>query len=492
MPNPDNMGILGSLTWLFSANIVTRVVGLAGQIILGWLLVPEEFGIYALAVSLSAFITVLRSGGIAQVAVQKGQEFSANSRLYYRYALAFDVGAALLLSCLAIPFLLRLSAVGNILLGIAISLPLGTSASIYKTHLLVAGRFRAIACITLFSSLIWQIGLIGFAAGGLRASSFAIPPLLQAMFENIAYRLAAKSVIGPQLDSQPTRTEYVQLFRSARWIMASTAMLSLATTGDYFAVGMLTDAKVVGIYFFAFQLIAAISTPINSAFETVLPVTFTKLNESLERQMEACLKVIQTILVTAIPLSIIIMMVVPAVMHTIWQGKWDVAISSARILALCMPAWLVTSAVRALFEARGLWRYRFVLLGIYGVGGMSAAALGTLFHNVDFIAVSVTTFYVCFACVLLLLLRVYGVNWRDIARQFAPVIVVNGAALMISKTLSTTINDSPSDNFTQLVELVSYLIISLLLNTMFFKDVWRAIIVAPSKRLMGKTPQENR
>ena len=157
-----------------------------------------------------------------------------------------------------------------------------------------------------------------------------------------------------------------------------------------------------------------------------------------------------------------------------------------------MPAWLVTSAVRALFEARGLWRYRFVLLGIYGVGGMSAAALGTLFHNVDFIAVSVTTFYVCFACVLLLLLRVYGVNWRDIARQFAPVIVVNGAALMISKTLSTTINDSPSDNFTQLVELVSYLIISLLLNTMFFKDVWRAIIVAPSKRLMGKTPQENR
>jgi len=488
MPNRDNTGILGNITWMFSANIVTRLVGLAGQIILGWLLVPEEFGVYALAVSLSAFITVLRSGGVAQVAVQKGQEFSANTRLYYRYALAFDFAAALLLSCLAIPFLLRLSAVGNILLGIAISLPLGTSASIYKAHLLVARRFREIAYITLFSSLIWQVSLIGFAASGLGASSFAIPPLLQATFENIAYRLSAKPTIEPRLDIQPTRTEYLQLFRSARWIMASTAMLSLATTGDYFAVGMLTDAKVVGIYFFAFQLIAAISTPINSAFETVLPVTFTKLNENQGRQMEACLKVIRTILITSIPLSIMIMMVAPAVMHPVWQGKWDAAIPSAQILALCIPAWLVTSSIRALLEARGWWRYRFVLLAIYGVGGMSTAALGTLFHNVDLIAVSVTAFYICFAAALLLLLRGYGVNWRDIAQRCIPAIVINGVALMISKALSMMINDSSSYIFTQLVEIVSYLIIALLLNAVFLKDVWSAIVITPCKRLMGTAP----
>lgn len=416
--------------WMFVSTVAGRAVAVLGQIGIGWLLTPGDFGVWALALSMATAVQALRNGGTTQILIQRGARFATEAQFFLRYSLLFNTFAAVILAGLSAPYLLKHSAVGVALLGIGISLPLSTPAMLYRAKMTIAGRFGPLAVINLCSSTLWQVSIFALAYIGFGAASFACAPVVQAIFETIAGRIAGGKL--PQESGARPFSEYAALFRQSSWVMMSAAVLSLANTGDYFAVGTLTDMTTVGIYYFAFQTVVTLNMPMYNGLESVLPTMLVRLNEDIPRQMAALARAMRMVLVVAIPLAITFALAAPFVIHFLWHGKWDIAVRPTQILAACVPAWLIIHATRALLEARGYWRLRFGLLAVNGIGGISSAALGTLFVTVPDITATVAVFYVTFATAALLGLGRLGLPARDISSIGLKPVLLNGVALVAS------------------------------------------------------------
>lgn len=425
--------VIGGMTWVFASTTLARLVTVAGQVVVGWLLVPEDFGIYALALSMSAMITALRNGGIGQVMIQRADDLKAKVRLYRNYSLAVNgLGTLVLLAMAAAAFGERTS-LALVLTGIALSLPLSAPAVIYRSRLIIERRFQAVATLALWSTVLWHASIVVLALAGLGPVSFAIAPLLQAGYESIAGRRYAGALQVEPAACKIERREYFLLFADTRWIMLSSVALALATNGVYFAVGTLTDTRTVGIFFFAFQLVLALSMPIYSALETVLPTVLSSLNRDRPRQVALYVRVVRGIAVAGIPFSIVCALLLPSLMNLVWRGKWDIAAPAAQILATCIPVWLIVNAGRALIDSRGLWRVRFWVLSVYAVGGISAAALGSRYYGtVESIAIALTVFYTVFVTVFVIGQTRLGVLWRSILPALLIAATISIAALLLA------------------------------------------------------------
>ena len=67
---------------------------------------------------------------------------------------------------------------------------------------------------------------VGFAWLGWGALSFVLPPVLQAVYENVAGWRYVKQ--WPRLGPAAAREDYLRLFRETRWLRLSAAMLAPA------------------------------------------------------------------------------------------------------------------------------------------------------------------------------------------------------------------------------------------------------------------------
>jgi O-antigen/teichoic acid export membrane protein len=472
---------MSGATWMVASSTLGRAVALLGQVAIGWLLKPEDFGVWALALAMSSAVLSLRNGGTTQILIQRGHSYTREARFFLRYSLAFNLGIMAILSGLSFPYLRSGSPVGLALLGIGLSVPLATPAMMSRAKLTIDGSFAVLAGISFGAGLIWQVSVLIFAAIGFGGTSFACAPVLQALFEGISGRYAAGPV--PRDDTRRTFSDYFALFRQSGWIMLSAAVLSLATTGPYFIVGMLTDLRTVGIYYFGYQTVVALAMPVYSGIESVLPSMLVRLNDTPRRQMAALARAIRIMMIASVPMSVTFALAAPLIIHVIWHGKWDMSIAATQILAGCVPAWLVIHCVRALLEARGSWRLRFLLLAGNGVGGIAAAALGTMFASVGAIALSVSVFYVLFALTLLVLARGLGLHLSEIAGITIKPVGLNCMALLIA-LLCTQQHASAGTDFVHAVaQIAIFLALAGLANAWLCREDWSVLLQGLTARL---------
>jgi O-antigen/teichoic acid export membrane protein len=426
---------VGGMQSMALAHVLARLAGLAGQLALGWLLTPNDFGVYALAVGISGVVTALRNGGTTQILVTRPASYAKNAGLYFRVSLAFNFTAAALLMIVAAAVYRHKPALAIILVGIGASFPIGTRAALLRGELTIGGKFRELSVIDFASAVAWQLSVCCLAWLGFGAMSFAVPPVLQAIVETALTWMYASKV--PNI-TKHSRGEYLHLMRDTRWIMLSALVLTFSTTGDYFAVGILADLPTTGAYFFAFQFAASLATPINASIEVVLPTFLATARDQPERQRAIYRTATNFVLLLVVPATVAFALISRPIVALAWNGKWDYAIPAIQLLVVCTPAWLLVNIARALLDARGLWRMRFLVISIYGVGGISAATVGALTNKLSTIALLVTGFYVVFAAVLSLVVSRL-VQWplRPGATNMGPTLVINVIALIGAEAIAS-------------------------------------------------------
>jgi O-antigen/teichoic acid export membrane protein len=224
--------------------------------------------------------------------------------------------------------------------------------------------------------------------------------------------------------------------------------------------------------------------PIYTGLESVLPTLLVKLREDPQRQMAALVRAMRAVVGTAVPLAITFALAAPLIVHLLWHGKWDVAIRPTQILAACVPPWLIIHSVRALLEARGYWRLRFGLLALNGVGGITAAALGTCFGGVTEITLTVAVFYVLLGLSLVLALRRLGLTAHDVSSIALQPVALNCAALAASLAIRHWVfPDSTGAVMDSLCAAIFLLLVGVgnitLLNYVWM-DLWKSALAARS------------
>jgi O-antigen/teichoic acid export membrane protein len=463
-------------------NALARVVAFTGQIALGWFLLPTEFGTYAMAVSITTVVGALRNGGSAQLLIQRGSEYETLVSLFLKYSLSLNVLAMIVVFGLA-PFAPRLFGPPELTLlivCIGLSFPLGTAATIFRTKLTIDNRFQALAMLNTTSTILLQVTTVGLAYLGYGVFSFVTPLIIQVVYETLAGRVLVGKV--PGLNKRFEWRQAASLLRETRWIMLAGAMLALATTGDYLAVGLLTDELTVGLYFFGFQLVVAVGVLFSSGIEAVFPSVLAQLNLNRPRQAVAFLKSLRVITLASMPACVVVIIVGPTVIHWLWHGKWDAVSSSVQVLSACIPAWLIVNTGRTLIEARGSWRIRFWMMGAYGIGGMASAGVGASIGGLHDIALAVSAFYVLYAISFLAIApKLLSLSARGIGEAvYGPMFFTILCALLSMQLARLAIDGDSGHEL--LFALTMFLTIFGVGNALIFRNVWSEMIRAISAR----------
>src|ERR1043165_8770142 len=72
---PLSTRVQWSTLWMMLNTGFATVVGIISQIVMGWLLSQNDFGLYAIAISVSAFTALLSDSGLRNLLIQRHEEF---------------------------------------------------------------------------------------------------------------------------------------------------------------------------------------------------------------------------------------------------------------------------------------------------------------------------------------------------------------------------------------------------------------------------------
>jgi O-antigen/teichoic acid export membrane protein len=257
--------ILGAGGWTLGGHFGGYVLRLVGSLVLTRLLVPEMFGIIALAAGIHAVISLLSDIGLRQTIIHSARG-DTPAMLNTAWTVQVLRGGVVLLTCAAIGLLLWLARIdrwlpsGSVyaaeeLAGvIAIGGLAGAILGFQSTKALAANRnldlkrltlievLSQIAALVLMIALAWWTRSIwSIVMGGIVAAAVTV-------------WLSHAWLPGKPNWFAWDRESLRELFGYGRWVLFSSILYTLATNADRFFLGGWVSPTTLGLYALAFNL----------------------------------------------------------------------------------------------------------------------------------------------------------------------------------------------------------------------------------------------
>jgi asparagine synthase (glutamine-hydrolysing) len=364
--------LAGSM-WMIAATGGAKVLGFACQLALAWFLTREEFGVFAIAVSVSVILSILRDGGLQMVLVEKGRQFDAFAGPVFWMMLTINAATGLLIAAVARPAaqFYHLPELQSVIRLFALSVPLGALPAVLTLRLNVNMKFRELGLIQVASAMIRSALMLFFARAGYGARSFVLPLLITSLSDTLMLWMLTR--FSPWL-RRPQINLWPALFRSGRWVLLGTFAIAVGNNGAYFVLGKFLPSVVLGTYFFAYQIVMQLGMLISENFYQVLFAAFVRMGIDLPRIRATVPSALCVVVLVGSVASLFIAAIFEPLERALWHGKWAAAAPAVYIFAVIWPLSAGVSVLRALQAARG----RFHKWGILTLASSFASVSGTI------------------------------------------------------------------------------------------------------------------
>src|SRR5215218_392322 len=428
--------------WMMLSAAIQRGASFGAQIVLGWLLTQRDFGVFALAMSIAALAGALRDGGVRQLLIQRHADYDRLLGPMFWMALAFNTLTGVVLAAVAPivawgldePTLVRLIVI------LAVAQPLGTPSAILTARLSIDLRFREAGRIAAVSSLVRYLGTIALAAAGFGPLSFVLPlPVLSLIEWGMAYAYTREN---PWARSANPRV-WPRLLAEARWIFIGSFGIAALNLGAALTIKPFVSTAVVGVYYFAFQVIVQVGMLLSANILQVLFPAFARINDDPARLSSAASRALRQLMLIATPMCLGLAATFGPLELLIWHGKWKAAADAVRVIALLYPAVIASSVPLALQQARGSFRssgLTLVAMGVASLGGSMVGAMvaGTavgiaIFTSLATGAVSIAVTWAT--------MRRTGVSGKGVLAALVPAWLVSCMAFAVSYWLDGLLAD---------------------------------------------------
>jgi O-antigen/teichoic acid export membrane protein len=429
-----------SLTLL--ANVLAKGSAVLAQVVLAIFLTKEDFGLYALAISIQMFIQTFRDGGIRDYVVARqeryreliGAAFWMGLTINSVLALALGVAGHLIAplyargefgqKALELPLLMWITAA---------ALPLSTVPTVLSIRLRIDLMFGVMARVTVVSSLVRYGSMIALAVGGLGALSFVIPVVVATLAEWAMY--AGATAERPW--RLPARLRaWGDILRESVWLVLGSSATGIANYGYYLVAAYFISAQTLGVYFFAISLLMQVETLLTAAFQgTMLPV-LTRLRDEPRRLGEAGSRLARAVTLTCAPMCLGLAVLFPLIDLLIWKGKWAGAALPLAILATAYPLRCAMAIIpHTILQAQARFRDWFLMWFRNGCGLVAAAAAAPFIFgdSAEGLALCVAVFLACSSMLATLLcLRPLGIGARALGARLVRLVLISVVAAAVT------------------------------------------------------------
>ena len=374
--------------WACSSVIIGKCSSFFAQLVLGWLLSKNDFGTYALAISIGAFALPIQNVGVYRLLIKRYDEYDELAPGLFKLALGVNILLMFVLLGLA-PLaagLYKSPELASLLAIVAISIPLNTPGVVLGAKLPIMKRFKANSWVSSATSLVRNLSIVIFALCGFGPLSFVLPLVVAGIFNSVAILYLVREWPG---GGRPSAELVREVFCDVKWIVLGSVLLHLGYQGDNLAIGLLSDKSVLGEYFFAYQLSFTLHALLAGGIDSVMMPSFAQLSNEPQRQSAAFAKSLRVLSSSTGPVIVAATALAQPLIGFLWAGKWNAAILPAQMLLLSSLTRLPMYLTQSYLDSKGLWRFKTFIQFFDTTGVVLSAALGAWLGGLLSISISV-------------------------------------------------------------------------------------------------------
>ena len=317
-------------SWLILFRLVERGIGFVSTLILARLLVPADFGLVAMAMSILAFVGMLSAFSFDVALIQN----ASAERRHYDTAWTFNVIVgifnALVLVVLALPVadFYNEPRVAGIMVGLAVICAISGFSNIgvvaFQKDLelhkeFILGVTKKVIAFVVTISLAFILGSYWALIAGTLASAVV------AVF--MSYQMHP---YRPRFSMQGRK----ELFHFSKWMLLNNLLISLAHRVPDLVIGKLAGPSALGLYTVAYEISNLPTT------ELVFPVSravfpgYAKMAGDGDLLRRGFLDVLAVILLVTVPAGLGIIALAEPFVHVLLGAKWAAAVPLIQVLGV--------------------------------------------------------------------------------------------------------------------------------------------------------------
>jgi len=361
---PKGMGhaVGAGATWMLAATMMVKVLTFVSQIMVGQKLTKAEFGLVAMAVATTKLLSICQDAGVRDILVQhRPDEYKGLSGRIFWFAAWFNISVALFIAAVAYPLAnvyFETPELTQMLLILAVAMPLGTPGAILQAKLRLDLRFSATSWLMVVSALVRQVSTVSFAFMALGAMSFMYPAIICALIESIgAWWLTRDAPWKRPAERHTWRGVYEQ----SKWLIFGSMANLLIDRGPYLVMkpvltrlGVANETATVinGVYYWAYEMTAQIGVLLSYNLQLVLTPVFARLRDDLVRMRQAAMRSLSGMMMIGSIASLGLGVVMDPLEKLIFNGKWSAATPAIMIFGLFFPFRILYGLTTAIMVAR--------------------------------------------------------------------------------------------------------------------------------------------
>jgi O-antigen/teichoic acid export membrane protein len=361
------------VVWAGTQALVAKVAAFGGQLLLAWLLLPEEFGVAGMASSLAAIVTILQGGGIRAVLIKRQRNMDLWARPAFWLAATLGVAAAIILA-MVVPLLAcfydepRLADLGPVL---ALGALVDALAVVPNARLQAALKFRLLGAMAILTAIAQALLAVILAARGFGSLSLVMPKVMVAT--GLIVPLLRLS--GGGYGWAPRTKNWRHILADSRWQVVAALLFVTTTQVPYFALAKLAGAAAVGVYAFSSNLTTQVIALFTAQLDVVLFPSLARMADDSRRQWRAFVDATRVLTLVVLGISGLQFVVAEPAIRLLFGGRWDAAIETVKILSMSNAVLAAAIPTGSAMLARG----RFRLYAAFAACALALGAMACLF-----------------------------------------------------------------------------------------------------------------
>jgi O-antigen/teichoic acid export membrane protein len=367
--------VLGALAWLMGAKFVAQLVNWAITLYVIRLLMPEDYGLMALASVFMTVLLALSELGLGSALVQREYIDLDLQRKTFGFVLvvAFSLCGAMVLLAPFIASIFDSPELAPVLRIMSLSLILISLTVVPRAILMREIRFKEQSIVDMSSALIGGIVTLTLALRGYGVWSLVFGNLTMSIALAGGLVWAARFFHAPSFDFRGTRG----VLSFGFWMTGNNLLYLFWFEADVFIVGKILGQQMLGFYSVGRHIAQLPQDKIQAILNQVAFPAYKKANHSSSDPTYYLEKQVRLTSLVAFPVFLGMSAVAPEIVSLVLGEKWLGAVIPLQILCLGVPLRTLGATFAPYMMALGRVRAMFMAM-VVGVIVMSAALiLGT-------------------------------------------------------------------------------------------------------------------
>ncbi|HEY0495129.1 MAG TPA: oligosaccharide flippase family protein [Kutzneria sp.] len=383
---PEAVGTIGrkagrGLRWSLIGNLGTKLGSFTIGLILARLLVPADFGVFAVAAAATAFVMHVNDIGVIAAGVQWRGKLEDMAPTGTSIAIAFStvVYAAFFFGAPAFATLSGTPDAAPVVRLLTLVIIVDGITSCRSAALMRRFEQDRLTKATMIGTVANFVVAVPLAFSGAGAYSFAGGQVAGSILTGIlVWRMGA---LPPRLAFD--REIAVRLFKFGIPLAASLGVESVLLNADYVIVGNVLGATALGYYLLAFNVSNWVPGLVGTAVRYVSIPSFSRLAEQEPGALAAGVRRSVPVLVSAIlPVAVLMSILAPYMVVFLYGEQWGPSAYVLRFLTVLMVVRMLTSLAFDILTSLGATRATVWLNAGWAVVLIPALWFGTHLDNI--------------------------------------------------------------------------------------------------------------